>query len=130
MTETPFSKAVETLEEKGWSQASPPGDGIDKGACLWTAVGSHVDFLLRHFGVSTLETIFLWNDAPGRTKEEVVGKLWDLHAAWLLNITSEAGSSSPEGMDIGEEKKEVEFEPLESPVEAPVEVPEKELEPA
>lgn len=32
-------------------------------------------------------------------------------------------------MDIGEEKKEVEFEPLEAPVEVPVETPEKELEP-
>lgn len=87
MSENPFLKALEVLDERGWYQ----GDfvGPDGGVCIWGAMnqacegspdvqvqGPAVDALLNTarntLGISALpHRLVEWNDAEGTTEEDV-----------------------------------------------------------
>lgn len=71
-------KPSELIRQKGWCQGdaySPRG-----GLCMYAAlVDGHFDAKSKEFKALKKsinhESIVIWNDAPGRTAEEVIAKL-------------------------------------------------------
>lgn len=137
--ETIWSKALDVLEERGWCQGSFENrqGGVCIEGALNLAMGARKANGAREDGVHSylLEDALLvfgelrnavagrklddedhaishvaWNDDPNRTYLDVKTLLVGLHEREIKN------------MDIGEEKKEVEFMPLEAPAEIPIPV--------
>lgn len=121
-----YSRAADYIEEHGWCQHithAPDGQVCLYGALLRTspysqAVGALVE-LGRTLGADPTRSAVMWNDAYGRTKEEVI--------AFLREQAIKAGLSVPATHII----EIPEPEPLEVPVQPEVEpVEEPDLVPA
>lgn len=85
-------KPSEILEQYGWTQGYFARDksgmtmpSMSPYATCFCAVGaikrsdfptgSSLDVLREHIGAASVEDVYRWNDAPGRTKDEVIAVL-------------------------------------------------------
>src|SRR5689334_7479765 len=69
----PTREAARRIEEHGWCQGRATGRGL----CAWAAVKFTVPSAAFDTTISALESrigmnLITWNDAPGRTKAEVL----------------------------------------------------------
>lgn len=80
MTEV-FDRAIERIRERGLWQERPRS--CARGTCIMLALGDqhevgpeefehHARFIYQALGVTSFGEAIAWNDAPGRTAEEVV----------------------------------------------------------
>lgn len=74
-----FARAAEIIEKRGWCQGGIGMHG--KRVCAFWAIefaGGATMAHIRKMNAATGMSIAAWNDAPGRTKEEVIAVLREL----------------------------------------------------
>lgn len=79
-TKEALNAAADYIEQNGWFQDEPADAGDGTACAIWAldevAGGFYNDArnaLVNHLGLRELRlSVIQWNDAPGRTKEEVI----------------------------------------------------------
>jgi hypothetical protein len=93
-----LDKAAKIIEERGWCQGKEAfrsggptcaAVAIGIAAPVGTGLRGQAERFLHHWLTPTPRNVIFWNDAPGRTADEVITALRSAAAAWRAEHAQE-----------------------------------------